>query len=67
MKVKEAIAQLEIDIKSLDTLKDMSSGEQFLIRKRAYEEKKLILRVYKTIDPEAEILIADVNLLITLN
>ena len=67
MLVKEAIAKLEIDIKSLETLKDMSSGEQFLIRKRHLEARKLILKTYESVDPEAEILIADVNLLITLN
>jgi hypothetical protein len=44
-----------------------SKGAQFIIRQRAIREKEIILQVYKTIDPNADILVAEENLLITLS
>lgn len=68
MKVKEAIAQLKSDIHTLETVIPATEKlEQLLLRKRHLEARKLILKTYESIDPEAEILVADVNLLITLN
>jgi len=67
MKVKEAIAILERDMHTLETLMKDSKGAQFIIRQRAIREKEIILQVYKTIDPNADILVAEENLLITLN
>ncbi len=67
MKVKEAIAKLKIDIHSLDTLIKESKGCQFLIRQRERAVRELILSVYETIEPEAEIIVADIDTLITLN
>ena len=67
MKVSEAIAILERDIHTLETLIRESLGSQFLIRQRALSEKQLILKVYKTVNPESEIIVADFDLLITLN
>jgi len=66
MKVKEAIAILERDMHTLETLMKDSKGAQFIIRQRAIREKEIILQVYKTIDPNADILVAEENLLITL-
>lgn len=67
MKVKEAIAILERDMHTLETLMKDSKGAQFIIRQRAIREKEIILQVYKTVDPESEILVAEEDLLITLN
>jgi hypothetical protein len=67
MKVKEAIAILERDMHTLETLMKDSKGAQFIIRQRALREKEIILNVYKTIDPNADILVAEENLLITLS
>lgn len=67
MKVKEAIAILERDMHTLETLMKDSKGAQFIIRQRALKEKEIILNVYKTIDPNADILVAEENLLITLS
>lgn len=67
MKVKEAIAILERDMHTLETLMKDSKGAQFIIRQRAIREKEIILQVYKTIDPNADILVAEENLLITLS
>ena len=67
MKVKEAIALLESDMHTLETLMKDSKGAQFIIRQRAIREKEIILQVYKTIDPNADILVAEENLLITLS
>jgi hypothetical protein len=67
MKVKEAIAILERDMHTLETLMKDSKGAQFIIRQRAIREKEIILEVYKTIDPNADILVAEENLLITLS
>jgi hypothetical protein len=67
MKVKEAIAILERDMHTLETLMKESKGAQFIIRQRAIREKEIILEVYKTIDPNADILVAEENLLITLS
>ena len=67
MKVKEAIAFLERDMHTLETLMKDSKGAQFIIRQRAIREKEIILQVYKTIDPNADILVAEENLLITLS
>ena len=67
MKVKEAIAILERDIHTLETLMKDSKGAQFIIRQRAIREKEIILQIYKTIDPNADILVAEENLLITLS
>ena len=67
MKVKEAIAILERDMHTLETLMKDSKGAQFIIRQRALSEKEIILNVYKTVDPESEILVAEENLLITLS
>ena len=67
MKVKEAIAKLKIDIHSLDTLIKESKGGKFLIRQRERAVRELILSVYETIEPEAEIIVADIDTLITLN
>jgi len=67
MKVKEAIAILERDMHTLETLMKESKGAQFIIRQRAIREKEIILQVYKTIDPNADILVAEENLLITLS
>ena len=67
MKVKEAIAILERDMHILETLMKDSKGAQFIIRQRAIREKEIILQVYKTIDPNADILVAEENLLITLS
>ena len=67
MKVKEAIAILESDMHTLETLMKDSKGAQFIIRQRAIREKEIILQVYKTIDPNADILVAEENLLITLS
>jgi hypothetical protein len=67
MKVKEAIAILERDMHTLETLMKDSKGAQFIIRQRALREKEIILNVYKTVDPESEILVAEENLLITLS
>ena len=67
MKVKEAIAILESDMHTLETLMKDSKGAQFIIRQRALKEKEIILQVYKTIDPNADILVAEENLLITLS
>jgi hypothetical protein len=66
MKVKEAIAILERDMHTLETLMKESKGAQFIVRQRALREKEIILEVYKTIDPNADILVAEENLLITL-
>jgi hypothetical protein len=66
MKVSEAIAILERDMHTLETLMKDSKGAQFIIRQRALREKEIILNVYKTVDPESEILVAEENLLITL-
>ena len=67
MKVKEAIAILERDMHTLETLMKDSKGAQFIIRQRAIRENEIILQVYKTIDPNADILVAEENLLITLS
>ena len=67
MKVEEAIAILERDMHTLETLMKDSKGAQFIIRQRAIREKEIILQVYKTIDPNADILVAEENLLITLS
>jgi len=67
MKVSEAIAILERDMHTLETLMKESKGAQFIIRQRAIREKEIILQVYKTIDPNADILVAEENLLITLS
>lgn len=67
MKVKEAIAILERDMHTLETLMKDSKGAQFIIRQRALREKEIILNVYKTVDPESKILVAEENLLITLS
>ena len=67
MKVKEAIAILERDMHTLETLLKDSKGAQFIIRQRALREKEIILNVYKTVDPKSEILVAEENLLITLS
>ncbi len=67
MKVKESIAILERDMHTLETLMKESKGAQFIIRQRAIREKEIILQVYKTIDPNADILVAEENLLITLS
>jgi hypothetical protein len=67
MKVKEAIAILERDMHTLETLMKDSKGAQFIVRQRALREKEIILEVYKTIDPNADILVAEENLLITLS
>jgi hypothetical protein len=67
MKVSEAIAILERDMHTLETLMKDSKGAQFIIRQRAIREKEIILQVYKTIDPNADILVAEENLLITLS
>jgi len=67
MKVKEAIAILERDMHTLETLMKDSKGAQFIIRQRALKEKEIILQVYKTVDPNADILVAEENLLITLS
>lgn len=67
MKVSEAIAILERDMHTLETLMKDSKGAQFIIRQRALREKEIILNVYKTVDPESDILVAEENLLITLN
>jgi hypothetical protein len=67
MKVKEAIAILERDMHTLETLMKESKGAQFIILQRALREKEIILNVYKTVDPESEILVAEENLLITLS
>jgi hypothetical protein len=67
MKVKEAIAILERDMHTLETLMKDSKGAQFIIRQRALKEKEIILDVYKTVDPNADILVAEENLLITLS
>jgi hypothetical protein len=67
MKVSEAIAILERDMHTLETLMKDSKGAQFIIRQRALREKEIILNVYKTVDPESEILVAEENLLITLS
>ena len=67
MKVKEAIAILERDKHTLETLMKDSKGAQFIIRQRAIREKEIILQVYKTIDPNADIPVAEENLLITLS
>lgn len=67
MKVKDAIKELESQIHTLETLIKGSMGSQFLIRQKVLAEKQLILQVYKTCDPESEIIVADFNLLITLN
>lgn len=67
MLVKEAIAKLKIDIASLNTLIKDSKGSQFLIRQRERAVRELILSVYETVEPEAEILVADIDILITLN
>jgi hypothetical protein len=67
MKVKEAIAILERDMHTLETLMKDSKGAQFIIRQRALKEKEIILNVYKTVDPNADILVAEENLLITLS
>jgi hypothetical protein len=67
MKVKEAIAILERDMHTLETLMKDSKGAQFIVRQRALREKEIILDVYKTIDPNADILVAEENLLITLS
>ena len=67
MKVKEAIAILESDMHTLETLMKDSKGAQFIIRQRALREKEIILNVYKTVDPESKILVAEENLLITLS
>ena len=67
MKVKEAIAKLKSDIHTLDTLIKDSKGGQFLIRQRERAVRELILRVYETVEPEEEILVADIDTLITLN
>lgn len=67
MKVKEAIAILERDMHTLESLMKDSKGAQFIIRQRALKEKEIILNVYKTVDPNADILVAEENLLITLS
>ena len=67
MLVKEAIAILERDMHTLETLMKDSKGAQFIIRQRALREKEIILNVYKTVDPESKILVAEENLLITLS
>ena len=67
MKVKEAIKRLESDIHTLETQIKDSMGSTFLIRQRILSEKQLILKVYKTVDIESEIIVADFNILITLN
>jgi hypothetical protein len=67
MKVSEAIAILERDMHTLETLMKNSKGAQFIVRQRALREKEIILEVYKTIDPNADILVAEENLLITLS
>ena len=67
MKVKEAIAILERDMHTLETLMKDSKGAQFIIRQRALREKEIILNVYKTVEPESDILVAEENLLITLS
>lgn len=67
MKVKEAIAKLKNDIHILDTLIKESKGSQFLIRQREKAVRELILNVYESVDPEAIIIVADIDTLITLN
>jgi len=67
MKVKEAIAKLKSDIHSLDTLIKDSKGAKFLIRQRERAIRELRLSVYETVDPEAEIIVDDIDILITLN
>lgn len=67
MKVKDAIKELENQIHTLETLIKDSMGSQFLIRQRILSEKQLILKVYYTCDPESEIIVSDINTLITLN
>lgn len=68
MKVKEAIIELKSDIHTLGTIIPATENiEQLLLRKRHLEARKLILAVYETVEPEAEILVADYDLLITLN
>lgn len=68
MKVHEAIARLKSDIHTLSTIIPTTENiEQLLLRKRHLEARKLILKTYETVQPEAEILVADFDLLITLN
>jgi hypothetical protein len=67
MKVAEAIRKLKIDINTLDVLIKESKGGQFLIRQREKAVRELILNVYETVEPESEILVADIDILITLN
>jgi len=67
MKVSEAIAKLKSDIHTLDVLIKESKGGQFLIRQRERAVRELILSVYETVEPEAEIIVADIDTLITLN
>ena len=68
MLVKEAIAILERDIHTLETVIPSTENlEQLLLRKRHLEARKLILKTYQTVDPEAQIIVADINCLITLN
>lgn len=67
MLVKEAIAKLKSDIHTLETnLHNVTKGD-FLIRKSHLEARKLILKTYETVEPESEIIVADFDLLITLN
>jgi len=61
MKVKEAIAKLKSYIHTLDVLIKESKGGQFLIRQRERAVRELILSVYQTVEPEAEILVADID------
>ena len=67
MKVSEAIAKLKSDIHTLDLHIKDSKGSQFLIRQRERAVRELILSVYETVEPEAEIIVADIDTLITLN
>ena len=68
MLVKEAIAILKSDIHTLSTIIPATENiEQLLLRKRHLEARKLILKTYETVNPESEIIVADFDLLITLN